>query len=358
MNRKKDILVWGSDVLKDIIGNTSLELKKNEYHQFFYLLELFPKPLTVKKYNLEIIRHSKNPFLGFLQTAFLIIKRKPDIIECYYTVETMNLLLFCLIRKLFFRIPLVSWCIGGEILYWESHNLWRKLAIKLLLNSSVVVLVRELYMSDYIKKYNIVKNKNKIKMIPNGVEIKDRIDYAKKKKIVLFLNSFKSWRHPELVPEIAKRVFKKNKEIIFKMVGGQNRGEIEKEIEEKIKLCGMEDSFFVYDFCENPSVFLDEASVFLLPSDLVYCNNALLEAMERECVPLVKNAPGSDLIVENNVSGYILGDKPEDYADKIIELLENPAKLKNMAERARLKVIKDFNNKDRIKEIIEIYNKL
>ena len=54
-----------------------------------------------------------------------------------------------------------------------------------------------------------------------------------------------------------------------------------------------------------PEPFFKRGRFFLLPSDVVFANNALLEAMSYGLVPLVSRVSGSDLIVEHLVSGYI-----------------------------------------------------
>ena len=61
----------------------------------------------------------------------------------------------------------------------------------------------------------------------------------------------------------------------------------------------------------NPAWLLRSARFFVLPSEIVYCNNALLEAMAHGVVPLVSDVEGARLIVEDGVNGFVFPHSPE-----------------------------------------------
>ena len=61
----------------------------------------------------------------------------------------------------------------------------------------------------------------------------------------------------------------------------------------------------------DPQWLYRRARFFLLPSDIVYCNNALLEAMAHGVIPLVSDVEGARLIVDHGVDGFVFPHSPE-----------------------------------------------
>jgi glycosyltransferase involved in cell wall biosynthesis len=61
----------------------------------------------------------------------------------------------------------------------------------------------------------------------------------------------------------------------------------------------------------EPSALYQRARFFLLPSEIVFCNNALLEAMAHGVVPLVSDVEGARRIVDDGVNGFVFPHTPE-----------------------------------------------
>jgi glycosyltransferase involved in cell wall biosynthesis len=61
----------------------------------------------------------------------------------------------------------------------------------------------------------------------------------------------------------------------------------------------------------DPGALFRSARFFLLPSDIVFCNHALLEAMAHGVVPLVSDVEGARLIVDHGVDGLVFPHSPE-----------------------------------------------
>ena len=55
----------------------------------------------------------------------------------------------------------------------------------------------------------------------------------------------------------------------------------------------------------DPAPVLGRSRFFVLPSDIVFCNNALLEAMAAGVVPLVSDVEGARLIVDHGINGFV-----------------------------------------------------
>jgi glycosyltransferase involved in cell wall biosynthesis len=60
----------------------------------------------------------------------------------------------------------------------------------------------------------------------------------------------------------------------------------------------------------DPAWLFQSARFFVLPSEIVYCNNALLEAMAHGVVPLVSDVEGARLIVDDGANGFVFPHSP------------------------------------------------
>jgi glycosyltransferase involved in cell wall biosynthesis len=97
-------------------------------------------------------------------------------------------------------------------------------------------------------------------------------------------------------------------------------------------------------FCA-PQPLYRRARFFVLPSDVVFCNNALLEAMAAGVVPLVSDVEGADRIVEHGVNGLLFPHAPEGLREAMLAALRiPPAEYARMSAAAVAKVRTDFSS--------------
>jgi glycosyltransferase involved in cell wall biosynthesis len=69
----------------------------------------------------------------------------------------------------------------------------------------------------------------------------------------------------------------------------------------------------------SPQEFYRRSRYFILPTSLVFLNNALLEAMSYGVVPIITNAEGSDLVIDNRKNGFISAFTEESFKAVMIE---------------------------------------
>jgi glycosyltransferase involved in cell wall biosynthesis len=65
----------------------------------------------------------------------------------------------------------------------------------------------------------------------------------------------------------------------------------------------------------DPGQYYERAKFFCLPGTIVFGNNSLLEAMASGVVPLVTEAPGVELIIEDGVNGFVTALDEQAYRD-------------------------------------------
>jgi glycosyltransferase involved in cell wall biosynthesis len=99
------------------------------------------------------------------------------------------------------------------------------------------------------------------------------------------------------------------------------------------------------------------AVVFCLMSESESFGMVYLEAWAQECPVIGSNAcrPVAALI-ENGVDGFLCDDNPDHLANRLIELIEHPARAFEMGRRGRARVEHNFTQKayrERLVQILE-----
>jgi len=214
---------------------------------------------------------------------------------------------------------------------------YKKMFLQRVLNSAVKIVVPT---RDYVnlisKKYSIPKIK--IYKIPNGVDLKYfrsvstevhnpvRLLFvgrlSKPKNIPLLIKSFKlvtcnNQRNAEL--HIVGEGEEKNKiSNIIKKEG------LEKEILLHGALLG-EDLYDIYSYSD----------IFILTSECESFGLVLIEAMASGLPVVVSDITSVKNIVKNNVTGLLAKLTPEDFAQAVVKLLDNPQLRKKLIKNGR-----------------------
>jgi glycosyltransferase involved in cell wall biosynthesis len=94
----------------------------------------------------------------------------------------------------------------------------------------------------------------------------------------------------------------------------------------------------------DPDPFYQRARFFCLPSELVFGNNSLLEAMSWGVVPIVTDAPGVELIVRDGVNGIVTPFSEQGYKDGLLRALALcDAAWAELAEAARATIVEQYS---------------
>jgi glycosyltransferase involved in cell wall biosynthesis len=230
------------------------------------------------------------------------------------------------------------------------HN--KYLVDKVLCYADVIISPSECYINEsrFLKKY-----KEKIVVIPNGINLKDfDISYSKEecrkklglplnKKILLFFGYLSPYKGPEVLlkamPEIIKNV--SDVELVF-----AGKGEMKDELEILSKKLRIEKNVRFVGFVEDDMkpLYFKAADVFILPSTMSTESFGIVNLEAMACgVPIVaSNIGGIPDIVKNGENGLLVQPKnTKALANAIIYLLENEDVKEKMGKNGRLKV-KDY----------------
>ena len=113
------------------------------------------------------------------------------------------------------------------------------------------------------------------------------------------------------------------------------------------------------EYSSNPARYFERARFFVLPSDVVFANHALLEAMSYGVVPLVSRQLGSELIVDDGINGFIFKHTPEAFEIAMEEALQLTHKAYESYSASAAQKIKDNFSEARYQQgIANLYKML
>ncbi|MEO6705248.1 MAG: glycosyltransferase, partial [Ginsengibacter sp.] len=216
---------------------------------------------------------------------------------------------------------------------------------------------RELYMKPKLEKIgakNLFFLHNAIKM--DNTKSQGNGNLKTKKDITfLWLNRVIPERRYEWFIEALKK--KELKNTVNYLVGLIPNSVYIKE-QNFIKL-NKPENLTIEEYTQVPSDYFKRAKFFVLPAEVVFANNALLEAMSYGVVPLVSNQPGVELIVEHGRNGFIFQHKYKDFEKNLMDAynLEDD-RYSEFSAAAIDKIITDFSEENYIMGIKELYSRL
>lgn len=280
-----------------------------------------------------------------------IYHSNPIYVEMYFEGSGFRQVFYSLISRLYGSV-VVSIFRGGELRYFVK----RERTIKTYLcfisaNLSHTLMYRELYMKEFVDKF-LLSAKKAIHDY-NRVRIKELSENSSPEKVILFLNTLKEVRRPEILIKAFPLILKLHPDAKLLMVGAQHEAAYEK-YNQLLDDLQIKQNSEILPWTSTPQKYYDSCSVFVLPADLVYCNYSLLECMERGVPAVVANVIDADKIINHGVNGFIADQTPDDFAKYISILLSDEELRLKMGTEARRTIIEHFNDKDRMVPIYEL----
>ncbi|RYY48737.1 MAG: glycosyltransferase family 1 protein [Chitinophagaceae bacterium] len=97
-------------------------------------------------------------------------------------------------------------------------------------------------------------------------------------------------------------------------------------------------------YSPTPDLYFQQARFFVLPSDVVFANHALLEAMSFGVVPIVSRTQGADLIVDDEENGFLFEYNEQAFEaamQKALNLSEETYRKYSLASKEKIR--RDFS---------------
>jgi len=301
---------------------------------------------------------------NFLKLNFQIVRiikqEKPDVLQAglFYSA------LFSIIPAKIYRKPfiwiaqtpsdLLRYRILTKFLIWASDKtiLTCKDFIRLAKENGfntekLKVIYTGLNLAEFYQKEN---SRNEIEI--NGKKIK--------KPIVAMVGRFDRYQkgHQYFI-EAAKIINGKVSNVNFLIIGGTVNAEEEKfkkELEEKVKKLGLSNQIVFTGFYPDLIYLLSNIEVVVIPSLYEAPSAVAMEAMAIKRPVVASNIGGIPEVVVDGETGFLVPPKnPEAIAEKVIFLLKNPQKAKEMGEKGYLRVKENFTQEKLAREYEKIY---
>lgn len=315
---------------------------KDKLNISFYSFELNESPNS----EYPIFKSRKIIVLDLLRFSSLLLKENPKYCEIYFEGKGFRQWYQSLLLKA--NNTMTVAILRGELYYYHtSMSSLKKYFLKQVLNVVDWIYYRETYMLDILKV--IVSDTSKIIFDSNKVKVFSDCILERDKNKVLFLNGFKDWRRLDIIIDAIPKVVAEVENVNFTLIGARSQKELEKygaRIEK-----GYEKYVTLLEWTKDSKEYYEQASVFVLPADLVYLNFSLLEAMERGVPAIVSDVEDVEKIVNNGKDGIIAKQDSNAFAKEIIKLLTDESLRFELAKNARRKIVEEFNDKNRMDSI-------
>lgn len=312
-----------------------------------------------KKYSADVVVLKQASVSRFFQTLWEVLSYRPQNIEIYMSSlpEFWDKILAPLCKILRIRQILI---LRGQ----EFNSFSSRQRLKVLFPFLDLVIAKEInLMADAIQ----MGFSPKLAYLHNCVPVRESKipDYSERPIDILFLNSPRKERNVLFLLDLFFELLEVRKEkLVITMAGfsvlDNTKYKIEpgfqKEVLEKIHSLGLDTKIQVLGFVNNSEELLKKSKLFIFPANIVFCNNALLEAMSFGCVPVVANGEGACRIV-NDSNGYIVASLEKDCFIKAITegLQKNNWSLRS--KQSVLTIKKDFSIDDWYEKLSEIKEK-
>ena len=229
---------------------------------------------------------------------------------------------------------------------------------KTLQNSSKVLVMNE-HTKELVEKYYNIK-KEKISIVPNGVELKQFESKLKRKRQIIFSGVMYEHRGLDILMKAVPIIIKKISDIQIVLVG--NGPELE-NIKKIVKDTNIESNITFLGWVEHEKIpkILKESIIGIGPlrSTDVTKNTLpikILEYMAASLPIVAKNGTiPSDILIDGE-NGFSIQNST-DLAEKIIKLLENKKMLEKFGENSK-KMVEKFDWKNISQMIIDDYSKI
>jgi glycosyltransferase involved in cell wall biosynthesis len=237
----------------------------------------------------------------------------------------------------------------GDIDGFKKQS-FTKLSMRVCYKFSDIVWYRESYKHLNVEKQLKEWGAKRLCFIPNA---SPEVDVGKQnvlnKYVFLWVNRFLKERNVKWFVDSVNEI-KYSKSI---MLGLMNNN-----YEDKYPINNQSEHIQVIDY-QNPRDYYLRSKFFVLPSNVVFLNNALLEAMSYGLVPLISDVWGSDQIVDDGINGFVFEhskDGLKNAMKKAIALTHE--EYEKMSSNAQKKVKESFSYDVWSKKYINMINVL
>jgi len=177
--------------------------------------------------------------------------------------------------------------------------------------------------------------------------------------IVVTVGHIRRVKGIDILVEVAALVAREFPSVIFLVVGRNSDPMYYREIEETIERRNLQKNVILHGEYEDIFSVLNMCDVFYLPSRSEGFSNALIEAMACGLPCVATTVGGNKEAIEEGRSGYLVeNEDAEAAADRIVGLLRNPGRAKQMGSAGRQIVERQFTAEVMMERLTAFYDRL
>ena len=330
--------------------------------------------LTIRRKDIEGVEihtinigpvNSKSVIWTFLSYFYLLVTARkqikqidPDIVNAHYAVTHGVIGAFTNIH------PLVISVWGADIVMDKGliFSAIKTFLLKYCLPKADMVTGTSRFLVKKIKKY--VKNSDKIKQVPFGVDTSVFNTPEKKKERKVMRLGFAKSLKPKYGPDILLKAFAIiNKEIPCTQLSIAGTGHMKSELEQIALKLNIADKIQFRGYINKKELIEHFQSLDIFIQSSVYHSEsfgvAVLEASSCGVPVVVTNVGGVPEVCIQDKTGFLVPpESPAAIADAVLKLLKDPLMRKRFGVNGRIFVIDNYNWPDCVTKMAGIFKKL
>ena len=246
--------------------------------------------------------------------------------------------------------------LGKKVIYTEYSNPL-KLKYPLIRSFIYKLFVDHFIAVSHLSTETLPKSKT-IDVVHNAIEVLDEniIDEERSKKtsyreklnldkfnyVILMIAAFRHTKRHDLAIKIAEKVINNSKENIgFVFLGNEELyDKYKKQVEEQ----GLSSKIIMPGHVKNVNEYLAASDISILTSDFEGLAVCLLESMHYKLATFSFNNSSAKELITNEKDGYLI--EPEnidEYAEKLLFLINNPREIERLGQNAYQKIKNNFS---------------
>jgi glycosyltransferase involved in cell wall biosynthesis len=251
-----------------------------------------------------------------------------------------------------------------------SRSLKHAVGYKLLRNMYDLVLA----VSPQVREFSIEQDgipPSKTRTLFNGVDLEAVVateccDAARRQlgiseaaPVIITVANIRRVKGLDVLVEGARLVCQRYPQAVFLIAGKDLEPEYFAQVESRIASLELEKNFRFLKARADVFQLLGTSQVFCLPSRSEGFSNALIEAMAAGLPSVATDVGGNREVLKDGESGFIV--KSEDFkalAERLITLLDDPARAAAMGRRAQAVVRSKFTVQAMMDQLVEVYDGL
>ena len=147
-----------------------------------------------------------------------------------------------------------------------------------------------------------------------------------------------------------------NSKFLILIIG---EGPERKKLEQIIKRCQLQNNFILTGRINEAAKLLPAFDIYICSSVKEGLSYTIIEAMQAGLPIVATNVGGNSELIEDNITGLLAeAGNAESLAQKIIELIKNPALKNKLGQQAKLKAREEFCLEKMVEETKKAYSSL